>query len=402
MHQRLLNPPQLQLGLLLAVVLISALNISAATTAASTAFPVPSIITPHFDTDPSYEVLPPAKTGFVVAYVDDWGHLMDWSRSPRISTERQGIATFCSIQNRGFWFFGNTSTQDTVSQYTRFFSSSISLAKDFGHPGWIVDDYAEWPSIPRSPEETEFEDIYGMTFAAIPHTHCAVIAPSKAIQFWDMRLDICGGQTDGTSLVIYEFFPAFNVLKVTRPTMISLTPHEYRYGSFATVVVKGVVYLYALEISGSGAYQDVHVASAPSATIEDKSTWRYWDQGAGTWSPVEPLPTSRRQSAAVISLPPGIYFNDGGSVFYSEYHNSYLLFFLTQDYVNLRVKYSPTPLGPWSTNDQIVYTFPLQISTALVTPVPFQSGTAIAGQTLLVTWIAANTFVTSVKKLTFA
>ncbi|KAK9310956.1 hypothetical protein V1522DRAFT_103678 [Lipomyces starkeyi] len=390
----------LLLSLPLIVVLITAVTVSATTAAASTAFPVPSIVTPHYDTNPTYEVFPPANLGFEVAYVNDWGNLTDWSRSPRISTEREGTATFCSIQNRGFWLFGNTSTQDSVSGNTSFFSSSISLAKTFAHPGWLVDDYAEWPPIPRSPEEKEFENMYGMAFVAAPQTHCAVVGPSKAIQFWDVQLDYCD-QPDGTSLVVYEFYPAFNVLKITRPMIITLKPDEYRYGSFATLVVNGIVYLYALEISGEGAYRDVHVASAPSATIENKSTWSYWDQGAGTWSSVEPLPTSRRQSAAVISLPPETYFNDGGSVFYSEYHNSYLLFFLTQDFVNLRVKYSRTPLGPWSVHDKIVYTFPAQVSTALVTPVPFQNGREIAGQALLVTWVEFNKFVTNVRKLKF-
>ncbi|KAK9357299.1 hypothetical protein V1504DRAFT_465033 [Lipomyces starkeyi] len=91
----------------LAVVLLAAVaTISAETPAASTAFPVPSIITPHYDTDPDYEVSPPAHVDFKIAYVNNWGYLTDSSRPSNLSTERYDIGTFCSLQDRGFWLFG--------------------------------------------------------------------------------------------------------------------------------------------------------------------------------------------------------------------------------------------------------------------------------------------------------
>ncbi|KAK9372457.1 uncharacterized protein V1513DRAFT_452278 [Lipomyces chichibuensis] len=385
------------------VVFLAAVTVSAATPAASTIFPVPSIITPHYDTDPLYKVLPPAHLDFKVAYVNYWGDLTDWSRTPQFLTRNTDLATFCSLQNRGFWFFGYTSseTSDEENYYKlTSFSSTISLAKDFAHPAWIVDNWAEWPPIPCTENENEVIANYKSDIAINASTNCAVLGPSKAIQFWNMRLGSCGTFA-GTSLVVYEFSPVYNTLKITRPVTITLTPDEYQYGSFATVVVRGVVYLYALDSSQDGYHRDVHVASAPAATVEDKSTWRYWDQGAGAWSSTEPFPTARRQSAAIISLPAQTSFRVSASIFYSAYHNSYLLFFLNGSEDRLRVKYSSTPLGPWSTNDFIVFSFPASVEHALVTPVPFQNGSDIAGQKVLVSSYGYDEPKTKVWKLKF-
>ncbi|KAK9242314.1 hypothetical protein V1506DRAFT_524656 [Lipomyces tetrasporus] len=134
---------------------------------------------------------------------------------------------------------------------------------------------------------------------------------------------------------------------------------------------------------------------------EEKSTWRYYDRGVDTWSNTEPLPTARRQSAAIISLPSGKYSVDSDSVICSAYHNPYLLFFLTGDHINLRVKYASTRIGPWSTDDKILYTLPAQVQSGLVTPVTCQTGTQIAGQAIFLSSIEWNRFVTRVSKLSF-
>ncbi|KAK9243122.1 hypothetical protein V1506DRAFT_545427 [Lipomyces tetrasporus] len=381
----------LQPGLLVVVVFVCAATVSGTTAAAAyTAFAVPPIKTPHYDTDPTYEVSPGINLDFAVDYVDDWGNLTDWSQSSTILTQHYGPPTFCSIQNRGFWLFGSTFVQELDSGNLNSFSSSISMAKTFAHPGWLVD--LQRPPIPATPYESEVDYTYFMNFSTLPHTHCAVIGSNKAVQLWDMRLDDCGPPTPftRTSLVVYEFNAEGNTLTVTRPVTISFTSQEYHYGSFATTVVKGRVYLYALDPVSD---QDVHVASAPSATIEDKSTWSYWDQSLGGWSPTEPLPTARRESAAIMSLPNLAYYNGGISVFYSAYHNSYLMFFLAKDHISLLVKYSPTPLGPWSNNDTLVFTFPTYLESALVTPVPFQTGSRIAGQAILITSASFESFI---------
>ncbi|KAK9357297.1 hypothetical protein V1504DRAFT_465028 [Lipomyces starkeyi] len=383
------------------VFLAAVTTVSAVTPAASTSFPVPSIITPHNDTDPLYHVSPPAHLDFKAAYVNNWGELTDWSRTPGFSTESADLATFCSLQNRGFWFFGYTSIVNGDGFTLTSFSSALSLAKDFAHPGWIVDNWAEWPPIPRTEYENEVSDSYGTDIRVSPSTNCAVLWPSKAIQFWNMRLADCGPFA-GTSMVVYELYSAYNELKITRPVTVTLTPDEYQYGSFATVVVKGIVYLYALDSAQrDGYHQDVHVASAPAATVEDKSTWRYWDQGKGAWSSTEPFPTARRESAAIISLPDNTAFRDSASIFYSAYHNSYLLVFLDGGLNRLQVKYSPTPLGPWSTDDIIIFSFPESVEHVLVTPVPFQSGSDIAGQRVLVSSYGNNDSKTKVWKLKF-
>ncbi|KAK9335366.1 hypothetical protein V1521DRAFT_92965 [Lipomyces starkeyi] len=82
------------------VVFLAAVTVSAATPVTSTAFPVPSIITPHYDTDPLYEVSPPAHLDFKVAYVDYWGQLTDWSRTSDCRLRTQ--TSFSSFQTRGF------------------------------------------------------------------------------------------------------------------------------------------------------------------------------------------------------------------------------------------------------------------------------------------------------------
>ncbi|KAJ8098138.1 hypothetical protein POJ06DRAFT_292793 [Lipomyces tetrasporus] len=189
----------------------------------------------------------------------------------------------------------------------------------------------------------------------------------------------------------------------TRPQTIYLAPEEYGYGSFATIAVDGTVYMYALEKGMGEATRTcmLPLLPHPQSKINPRGDFTIEDPGHG-----QRLNHFLPRAGNIISLPDGEYFPNEASIFYSVYHNSYLLVFLQTDYdyttermaYRLKLKYSPTPLGPWSTT-KVLYTFPVEVDKVLVTPVPFQTGSGIAGRTVLVSSTRYSVFVTTVRKL---
>ncbi|KAK9321545.1 hypothetical protein V1517DRAFT_326175 [Lipomyces orientalis] len=246
------------------------------------------------------------------------------------------------------------------------------MARNFSDPSEIYEISTRpgnpWSVIPLTRAENEVAKSPNWRFRLTPHTHGAVINETSAIQFWD--ISACSGSCEknaGTTLIIYTFDSDTNTLTVSRPARVyQRFLKNYPYGSFAALTVQGTTYLYSWDPYSTsdenydGWQRDIHVASAPASSVEDKTTWRYYNNGTGTWSSTEPLPTPRRLSAAILSLddPPlgnKLDYFLSGSIFYSAYHDAYLLVYVSTQYLYFRVRYAPTPVGPWSQEGIIIW-----------------------------------------------
>ncbi|KAK9372465.1 uncharacterized protein V1513DRAFT_238861 [Lipomyces chichibuensis] len=390
------------------------LAVAAFVSATSTTFSVPNILTPHNEFSPPFRVTP-RNLGFSVASVSNEGYLHDDSinSSYTLTSGFQGYPTFCSIQDRSFWFAGPVQIQDAQQQTVASTSSSVAMALDFSHPSSIRElsprPESSWPVIPLTPAEQFVSATYNQTYQFDATAHCSLINDTSALQFWDAWSYNSGlyncFHTGGSFLVIYTLDPATNKLTVSRPAPVyQKEAIQYPYGSFSTLTVQGMTYLYAWDVyfppsddlggeeDTGGNHRDIHVAVAPTSTIEDKSTWKYYDNRTGTFSSTEPLPTTRRSSAAIIIL------NDfstefantflSASIFYSEYHDAYLLVYAPIYPPGIYVRYAPTPLGPWSSPGTKIMD-PTQfgynvVRYALASPIFFQTD-GNGGQSLLLT-----------------
>ncbi|KAK9372458.1 uncharacterized protein V1513DRAFT_238829 [Lipomyces chichibuensis] len=377
----------------------------------STTFSVPNILTPHRELSPPFRVTP-RNLGFSVASVSNEDYLHDDSIDSSY-TVTPFRPTLCSIQNRTFWFAGPVQIQDAQKRTVALTSSSVAMALNFSHPSWIRElsprPESSWPIIPLTPAEQFVSATYKKTYQFDTSAHCSLISDTSAVQFWNAWSYNAGTYNcyspSGSFLAIYTLDPATNKLTVSRPAPVyQKLSIQYPYGSFSTLTVQGKTYLYAWDVyyppsddmggehDPGGYHRDIHVAVAPTSTIEDKSTWKYYDNRTGTFSSTEPLPTTRRSSAAIIIL------NDfstefantflSASIFYSEYHDAYLLVYAPFYPPGIYVRFAPTPLGPWSSRGtkimdptQFGYTV---VRYALASPIFFQTG-GKAGQSLLLT-----------------
>ncbi|KAK9327114.1 hypothetical protein V1520DRAFT_315602 [Lipomyces starkeyi] len=390
----------------LLIIFITLLKLSFATaTPVSTSFPVPSILTPHFEDSPSYSVTP-RKVGFKVASVTNYGNLHDNSINSSYTIARSFPPTLCSIQNRTFWFAGQTRIQDSHFKLIGSSITSVAIALTFSHPTWIRElstrPESAWSSvIPLTPAEKAISLAYNQNTTFYPRIHSSLINDSSAIQFWDVKsLNSLCHSNAGTTLIIYTLDSMANTLTVTRPAPVYQKYRvQYEYGSFATLTVQGTTYLYTWDTFSTGDenydgwHRDVHVAAAPASSIADKSTWKYYDNGTQTWSSTEPLPTQRRVTAAILTLDDipyydGLDFFISASIFYSKYHNAYLLVYTAIDNHLVRVRYAATPVGPWSSPGVIILDggpYSINFATVLASPIISQTDGNVGGKSLLLT-----------------
>ncbi|KAK9350714.1 hypothetical protein V1523DRAFT_418966 [Lipomyces doorenjongii] len=405
------------------------LTVAAFASATSTTFSVPNILTPHSEFSPPFMVTP-RNLGFSVASVSNWGYLHDYSinSSYTLTSGFQGFPTLCSIQNRTFWFAGPVQIQDAQNRTLASTSSSVAMALTFSHPSWIRElsprPDSSWPVIPITPAEQLVSITYNQTYQFDATAHCSLINDTSAVQFWDAWSYNSGKYNcfhiGGSFLVIYTLDPATNKLTISRPAPVYQKESiQYPYGSFSTLTVQGMTYLYAWDVyvppsddmggdSGTGGnHRDIHVAVAPTSTIADKSTWKYYDNSTGTFSSTEPLPTTRRSSAAIIILDEfSTEFENtflSASIFYSEYHDAYLLVYAPIYPPGIYVRFAPTPLGPWSSPGTKIMD-PTQfgysvVRYALASPIFFQTD-GNGGQSLLLT--LSGDYKTQAFKLNFS
>ncbi|KAK9365561.1 hypothetical protein V1509DRAFT_632694 [Lipomyces kononenkoae] len=279
-----------------------------------------------------------------------------------LSVYRDGGGS-CNIANRTIWFFCDTLgyENDTFKAMT---DNSLSVARSFDEPSLLSDatsnylySYGWQPAIPYTSVEYPVRNSPSERFVLWTYTNCIQTSDTEAVQFFELTKynSIFSTTYWGNTMAVLNLDTATNMLTVTRNQQVMFPNTTYSYGSFANMVVEGVAFLYALDTTYSG-NQDVHVARVATWEMSNINMYEYYDASTKTWSYTQPQPTARRQSAAVISnwIP-----YSTGSMFYSEYHNAYLLiYFDGWADSTFRVSYAPSPVGPWTTNDQTLYTAP--------------------------------------------
>ncbi|KAK9323057.1 hypothetical protein V1517DRAFT_111234 [Lipomyces orientalis] len=359
------------------------------TPVASTTYPIPSIITPSNKTSPEYYTGKLQNSDFEVHDVLDWGILEDYNNAYTLDRDGGGS---CTLSNRTFWWFDDTIVSESGA-FRGFTSNSVALALNYDHASWLRDisassTYGIFSAIPFTEEEAENSKSIFTRYGIWTYTDCVVLSDTTAVHFWDVVQFTAGADTidRGTTMAMYTLDPDNNELTVTREEQFYYTPGQYAYGSFANVVVNGIAYLYALD----GIYserQDVHLACAPVSQLTDNSSWRYYDAASGTWSSTQPSPSERNASAAVISN--SMPFSSG-NIYYSEYHNQYLLVFFNNWIDNkFRVLSAPSPVGPWTTDNRVLYDSPKGILYnygAQSTPVYYQTDGQIGGKNLVLAY----------------
>ncbi|KAK9384660.1 hypothetical protein V1515DRAFT_610796 [Lipomyces mesembrius] len=360
------------------------------TPVASTTYPIPTYITPYKQTSPKFDAGKLQNSNFEVHDVLDFGILKDYNNE--YSLDRDGGGS-CSLSNRTFWFFCDTIVADSTGAFRGFTSNSVALAMNYNHAGWLRDisassTYGVFAAIPYTDEEESLsKDIFNR-YAIWTYTNCVALSDTTAVHFWEVVQFSAGVDTisRGTTMAVYNLDPDKHELTVTREEQYCYTGERYAYGSFANVVVDGIAYLYALDATYSSR-QDVHLACAPVSQLTDTSTWRYYDAASGKWSSTQPSPSERNASAAVISN--SMPFSSG-NIYYSEYHNQYLLVFFNNWIDNMfRVLSAPTPVGPWTTDNKVIFEAPEGKSYnygAQSTPVYYQTDGQQGGKDLMLAY----------------
>ncbi|KAK9319462.1 hypothetical protein V1517DRAFT_46910 [Lipomyces orientalis] len=379
------------------IVLLCAVALATAQTpVASQSFPFPSILTPQVPTNPPYYKSPVLKP-FTLSSVTDWSRMSDWNSVYNIYRDGGGS---CSLSNRTFWVFCDTTAYSkTTGQILGAASNSMTVALSFTNPKGLQDvtmiPSTGWkPAIPFTDYEATFSGNIGTRYALWTYTNCAQLSETRAMHFFLVNKfsNAYSSRQYGNTMAIYTLDPVTNQITIERPEQFWYTNQTYGYGSFASVVVNKVVYLYGLDRTYSGSY-DVHLAKVPVGYETNRNYYRYYDAATGNFSYTMPVPTARRRANAVIQ---GTMPFSTGSVFWSDYHNSFLLVFFN-NWVDstFRVLSAPSPVGPWNVSNSVLYR-----STpgpggfnygAVATPIYYQQPGQIAGKQLLLQYSYQNT-----------
>ncbi|KAK9481783.1 hypothetical protein V1527DRAFT_478541 [Lipomyces starkeyi] len=332
-----------------------------ATPAASVSYAIPSYLTPVRPApNPSYYVWPANNTDFVVESLEDFGKQEDPDNPLTIYRDGGGS---CNIGNRTIWFFCDTLGYDNGT-FKAMTDNSLSVAQSFDDPSLLADatsnslySYGWQPAVPYTGEEYPWRNWPSQRFTLWTYTNCIQTTNTQAVQFFHVYKSNSYTSTSnwGNTMAILNLDPNTNMLTISRNEQVTFPNTTYSYGSFASMVVNGVAFLYALDNTYSGG-KDVHVARVATWQITQYNKYQYYDASTKTWSYTRPQPTARRQSAAIMSnwIP-----YSTGSMFYSEYHNAYLLiYFDNWADSTFKVSYAPSPVGPWTTDNKVLYTLP--------------------------------------------
>ncbi|KAK9447099.1 uncharacterized protein V1518DRAFT_422206 [Limtongia smithiae] len=339
-----------------------------------------------------------------INYVRSFGNLTDYNN--RYTIYRDGGGS-CSLSNLTFWFFCDTTVYDEDGSFAGFVSNSVAVANAYPHAGSLTDitntpDTGAHPAIPYTDAEAEVSDSASTRYAIWTYTNCVVLSDTKAAHFWNVVKfsSVDSSASVGTTMAIYDLDLDNSTISVTRQDQITYVTTQYAYGSFANVVVDDVAYLYAID----GLYsekEDIHVAKAPLATFEDTSTWTFYDNSTSSWSSGMPAPTSRNRAGAVINS--NMPFSSG-NIYYSVYHQQYLLIFFN-NYIDstFRVLTAPSPVGPWTNDNKVLYKTRTGASYnygAQSTPIYYQSSeSAVAGKSIMLAYSYQSSSATYLKAL---
>ncbi|KAK9384625.1 hypothetical protein V1515DRAFT_541646 [Lipomyces mesembrius] len=368
----------------------------AQTPAASQSFPIPSILTPYVPTRPPY-FKTPVKKPFTLSKVVDWSHMNDWAQVYNIYRDGGGS---CSLYNRTFWVYCDTvAFSKTTGQIVGAASNSMTLAMDFNHPNRLKDftmiPSTGWkPAIPFTDYEASFSGNIGTRYALWTYTNCVQLTETRAMHFFLVQKfnNAYSSTQYGNTMAIYTMDPVTNQITIERPEQYWYLNTTYPYGSFASVVVNNVAYLYGIDRLYSGNY-DVHLAKVPVGYETKRNYYRYYDAASGGFSYTMPVPTARRQASAVIQ---GTEPFSSGTVFWSDYHNAFLLVFFN-NWVDstFRVLSAPSPIGPWNVSNTVLFK-----STpgprgynygGNASPIYYQQPGKVAGKDLMLQYTYQNT-----------
>ncbi|KAK9327639.1 hypothetical protein V1520DRAFT_299032, partial [Lipomyces starkeyi] len=342
--------------LIVALIACIACTLADTSPAASTTYPLPSVLTPARATDPQFSQSPLQHSSFSVNSMVEYGKMEDPLNSYILYRDGGGS---CPIANRTLFFFCDTlAYQETGGTFVGATSNSVSLATNFSLPNILMDVSCTPatginPAIPFTSAEAVLAGHPSSRYALWTFTNCVPTGDNSSVHFWEVVkfTSTLSYYTKGNTMAQYSLNTTSNNFTVTRASQITFAPPTYMYGTFANVVVDGVAYLYGLDISYSR--NDVHLAMAPVSTITDLSTWEYYNASSQTWNSTMPVPTQREQSAAVIQN--SIPFSTG-TIFFSEYHNAFLLVFF-DNYADSKyqVLSAPSPVGPWTTTNKVIW-----------------------------------------------
>ncbi|KAK7204878.1 hypothetical protein BZA70DRAFT_187333 [Myxozyma melibiosi] len=338
-------------------ILFAARAAVAATATASTSFSVPTYTNPVRWSSQKYNVGAMSRA-ISVKGKEEYGALVDPSNTYQIYRDGGGS---CTLNNRTFFVFDDTTayTSATSGKLAGFASNSMGMVRDFDDPTALYDytmsnSVGYFQPIPMSTAEATASKKTSTRYAFWTYTNCVQLSETSAAHFFHVKKYSSSSSSYvlGNTVAKYQIDSTSNIMGVKRWTQLAFANTTYAYGSFASMVVNHVVYLYALDSKYSSSY-DVHVASVPADDFWDSSAYKYWDASTSTWSSDQPVPTARRKSSAVIQ---GTMPFSSGTVFYSEFHNQYLLIFFN-GWVDskFRVITAPTPLGPWNVTNTVIW-----------------------------------------------
>ncbi|KAK9323701.1 hypothetical protein V1517DRAFT_89192 [Lipomyces orientalis] len=303
------------------------------------------------------------------------------------------LPCICPIGHRMFWFFDDTFAYKADGAFVGAASNSLAVANDVDNPSNITDISVAHNgdvtvAIPWTDSEAEIQYDIEARYAFWAYGPCVPIGPHHSWHFWAI-VKFYGFQKYrhiGHTLAQYEYDEEKDQLSISRHSTVYYGENSYPYGAFASISVSGTIYLYAID-PNSDQY-DIHVAAAPQETVDDKDTWKYWDGSSKSWSKHAPNGSVRNKKAACIvgKLP----FSTG-NIFWSDYHNAYLLVFFSYfaDSTFWAIT-APTPVGPWDfTPIEIVKTKPGSNGYnygGQATPAYYSGGNGQLGQKLVLSY----------------
>ncbi|KAK7206664.1 hypothetical protein BZA70DRAFT_266087 [Myxozyma melibiosi] len=355
------------------------------------------------------------STDFTIENVTDYGSFNFLGSAASESTIYAPV-TYCPFGERAFWFTGDVLLQagpllpyiDPVRNYfSPAHSGSDSVNTLYDRPmfgtvynafRYIEGEETDWRMVPI---ESEL-----LRDTAVARSPCATFSDTKAVQFYE---SISTDGSYGSFMVEYEVSvdeSGATTLNVTRSDEVTSksADNQLYWGVFATMRINHVVYMYALDTNN---YQDVYLASVPAQQVDDKSAWQYWLQSSKSWTTTEPTTADDISADAVFSLTGSdrfamandditqtLAYHTGASIFYSQYHWSYLFVYVSaDDSSTLIIEYGPTPAGPFTSDKKVLYSnADYDMSYASVSPFMF-STSEIEGETgkeLLLTAPAAG------------
>ncbi|KAK9464218.1 uncharacterized protein V1516DRAFT_113655 [Lipomyces oligophaga] len=370
-----------------------ALAVDAVTYVASTTYPIPTALNPVKQYTVPYNAGTMSRSVSVKA-TTVLGPITDPSNGYSVFRDNGGS---CTLGNRTFFTFADANAY-VGGTWKTFKSAQSSFVTDFDTPEDMEDytmstESGAFQAIPFTSAESAVSGSPSKRIAMWTWTNCIPLSSKKAMHFYSVQQFTTSSHSYslGNTMAVYTLTSTTDpTIDITRASQIFFPNTTYGYGTFASVVVNDTIYLYGVDSLYSGNY-DVHVARVSKTAASDITSYQYYDAGTATWGSTMPVPTARRQSAATVK---GNMPFSTGTVYYSEYHNQYLMVFFNNWIDNkLRYNTAPTPLGPWTTSNQVLWVTPSGASynyRAVAHPLIYASPGSTIGQKIAVHYSYQN------------